>query len=89
MNKIRVETEHDEEFYNLKTIQCGDSIEIYKYETRGIRLGKITRDKEQEEEREKIERTDEEKLEIRKCYLNKAKNKIARIVKCNADMIFF
>lgn len=72
--------------YNLKIIQCGDYIEVYKYDRCSI---KGNRSKKKRKEKTVIERTDYEKLEIKKKNVNAAKNKLARLIKSNPDMTTF
>lgn len=72
--------------YNFKRVQCGNSVELYRYE-RAIIKG--VRDKNIKCERKKIERTDEEKFDIRKKNLNATRNRLARLIRSNSDMTTF
>lgn len=73
-----------DKIYNYKLIQCGDNIEIYKYQgciikakRRAIK-GVIRKDK-----------SIEERFLERRKNLNKTRNKIARLVKSNPDLKTF
>ena len=84
--------------YNLKIIRCGDRIEIYKFNNytvkergtesefyRIIDPGK----KEHQISIEDIENKKNTKLENRLNNLNRTRNKIIRLIKCNSDMKTF
>lgn len=86
MKDIYYPTEHDRDCYNLKVIQCGDYIEVYKYTNC---LVKTNREPPKGNKKGHSILSNEAKLENRKKYLNKAKNKIARLIKCNNDLEYF
>ncbi|MGL5649368.1 MAG: rolling circle replication-associated protein [Clostridium sp.] len=82
--------------YNLKIIKCGNRVEIYKY------TNYIVREQGEKEEfyrfieRDPIEKQleltlnqEDEKENYRVNNLNKSRNKIVRLIKCNQDMQTF
>ena len=86
MRDIYYPTQYDIDCYNLKVIQCGDYIEIYKYNNCHIRT---CRKSKKGAKKGHSSLSDEQKLYNRKKYLNTAKNRIARLVKANSDMCYF
>jgi|GEM_PF-2471779 hypothetical protein len=84
--------------YNLKIIKCGDRLEIYRINNYVINEGKkdvgykiiddlLKQDATIGEEKADINKRDSN--EIRKETLNKARNNIVRLIKCNSDMNTF
>ncbi|WP_297637273.1 hypothetical protein [uncultured Clostridium sp.] len=82
--------------YNLKIIQCGDRVEIYKFTNYIVReQGKeedfyrfIENDK--REKNVRSEKNKDEEKELNKVdNLNRSRNKIVRLIKCNKDMKTF
>lgn len=72
-------------FYNIKTVKCNDRIEVYKY-SRAITEGRTNNVKGRTGKHDIEDRKTEKN---RKETLNKARNEIIRLVKCNQDMTTF
>lgn len=72
-------------FYNIKTVECNDRIEVYKY-SRAIVEGRTNNIKGRKGKHDMKDRKTEKN---RKETLNKARNEIIRLVKCNQDMTTF
>lgn len=82
--------------YNLKVIKCGNRIEIYKFNNYIVReQGKKEEfyrfvDNDKKEKPSKSEKSKEEEKIINKIdNLNRSRNKIVRLIKCNSDMKTF
>ena len=84
--------------YNLKIIKCGQRIEIYK--TNGYTIGERGKEeefyrfidpgfKEKQLDFEDVDEIKKNKKQNRKDTLNKARNNIVRLIKCNEDMQTF
>ncbi|MDS0525441.1 hypothetical protein NNC19_07105 [Clostridium sp. SHJSY1] len=75
--------------YNLKIIQCGNRIEIYKFNNYTVSEGECC-DPYGIETNEEIEKAREKQsLKERKKTLNSTRNNIIRLIKCNPDMQTF
>lgn len=73
--------------YNLKLINCGNRLEIYRINDYFIRTGKEEK-KEIKDKKEKKERQKQShKDKVRN--LRESRNKIMRLIKCNPDMSTF
>lgn len=84
--------------YNLKIIRCGNRIEIYKFNNYTVTERGTEKEfyrfidqgeKEQQISIEDIEEKKNNKLENRLNNLNRTRNKIIRLIKCNNDMKTF
>lgn len=84
--------------YNLKIIKCGNRIEIYKYNNISVRARGTEEEfyrfiepgfKEEQIKIDDIEVKKDTKLENRINNLNRTRNKIIRLIKCNDDMNTF
>lgn len=84
--------------YNLKIIKCGNRVEIYKYNHFSVRAKGTEEEfyrfiepgfKEEQIKIDDIEVKKDTKLENRLNNLNRTRNKIIRLIKCNDDMNTF
>lgn len=84
--------------YNLKIIKCGNRVEIYKYNHFSVRARGTEEEfyrfvapgeKEEQIKIDDIEVKKDTKLENRLNNLNRTRNKIIRLIKCNSDMNTF
>ena len=84
--------------YNLKIIRCGNRVEIYKYNHFSVRARGTEEEfyrfiepggKEEQIKIDDIEVKKDTKLENRFNNLNRTRNKIIRLIKCNSDMNTF
>ena len=84
--------------YNLKIIKCGNRVEIYKYNHFSVKARGTEEEfyrfiepevKEEQIKIEDIETKKATKLENRLNNLNRTRNKIIRLIKCNSDMNTF
>ncbi|MBW4863034.1 MAG: hypothetical protein KZY55_08255 [Paeniclostridium sp.] len=84
--------------YNLKIIKCGNRVEIYKYNNISVRAKGTEEEfyrfiepgfKEEQIKIDDIEVKKDTKLENRLNNLNRTRNKIIRLIKCNDDMNTF